>query len=100
MSGVETLVLSQLGFHAATGINCGKIGERPPELVAVDNMGITFYRRMPDRFGDCIFLFNCRNVPEDLPEWLERSDVKASDFVNKSAMTQGYADDIEREARQ
>lgn len=98
MNSIETLIVSRLGFHAATGINGGKAGDRSPELVEIDSMGITFYRSMPDRFGDYIYLFNCRNVPDELPEWVFRSAYKASDFVNKSAMTQEYSDDIDREA--
>ena len=99
MSKAETLCLSELGFHAATGIGGGKIGEPNPILVAAKKLGITYFRYMPDRFGDCIWLFNARNVPDELPDWIYRKNHKASDFVGKSAMTDRDAEAIEAESK-
>lgn len=94
----ETLCLSQLGFHAATGSYGSKIGERDPMLVEIGRMGITYFRFMHDRFGDSIWLFNARNVPVELPEWIDRKHQQASVFVGRSAMTQAEADAIEKDA--
>ena len=89
-----TLCASELGFHATHGT-----ADTKAILDELVKLGITHYKCMPDRFGDCIWLFNCRNLPSQLPNWLYRESCTAIDWVGKrGAMTKEIADDIVREA--
>ena len=100
MSKPETLCLSEIGFCTAKGLTTYSTGADNPMLAELSRMGITYFRFMHDRFMDCLWLFNCRNVPDDLPDWLERVPQQASDFVGKSAMTQLIADQIKEQANE
>ncbi|MNP43717.1 hypothetical protein D3C76_1375530 [compost metagenome] len=92
---MTTLVISELGYHAAHGYGQG---EDVPSLAEVKRMGITFQRCMPDRMGDSIWLFGCRGVPDQLPEWLRMSDAVEQDFVGR-ILTQGQVDQINFDAK-
>lgn len=90
---VETLCASELGFHAATGkCSTNDITEH------VKGLGITYFKFLVDRMGDCLWFFNCRNVPANLPEWLERKQVSAADWVGRGGMTEEIAREIEGDA--
>lgn len=94
MSKPLTMMASYLGLHAATGLSStdGLLSE-------IEKMGITYFRFMPCRFTDVVWLFNCRGCPENIPEWLEIRDLTAMDFVGKAgSMTKIIAQEIEREA--
>lgn len=93
MNKVETLNISLIGV----GMEHGKCGSRFG-VDLVEAMGITYFRSMPVNFGDNVMLFNCRNVPDVLPDWLTRSERTAQDFVGRSAMTQIHADAIAEDA--
>lgn len=91
---IETLCASELGFHAENGTcSTNKITKH------IKGLGITYFKFLVDRMGDSIWLFNCRNVPEELPEWLERKQVGATDWIGRGGMTEELAKEIEDESR-
>lgn len=92
-SAPVTLCASEIGFHAETGI-C----DSQAIISRIKGLGITYFRFMPDRFGDCLWFFNCRNVPADLPEWVEVKAVTAKDWIGRGGMTEDIAKEIEADA--
>lgn len=92
-SAPATLCASELGFHAETG-TC----EAKAIIGRIKDLGITYFRCMPDRFGDCLWFFNCRNVPSVLPEWLVVKSSTAKDWVGSGGMTEEIARKIEEDA--
>lgn len=92
-SAPVTLCASELGFHAETG-TC----EARAMIARIKDLGITYFRLMSDRFGDCLWFFNCRNVPAVLPEWLEVKSSTAKDWVGHGGITEEIAKEIETDA--
>lgn len=92
-SAPVTLCASMMGFHAETGD-----GDLNAIVNRVKTLGIKYFRSMGDRFGDCVWLFNCRNVPAVLPEWLEVRPCTAKDWVGSGGMTEEIANEIEADA--
>lgn len=89
---VQTLVASLMGIYSETK------DSSPNAVKYLKELGITHYRSMPDNFGDYIIFFNCRNVPEVLPEWLVKIERTSLDYAGRGAMTQEIAEDIIKEA--
>lgn len=56
-------------------------------------LGISYFHAVPQSVGDCWWFFNCRNIPDDLPE-----NVKVRDFGDLNKLV-GFGlgeDDVRR----
>lgn len=60
-------------------------------------LGITYQHATPQSLGDCWWFWNCKNVPAELPVYLEELKVKPRDAVGWG-LTQQEAESIEAAA--
>lgn len=41
----------------------------------MSDLGITYQKAVPQSLFDCWWFFNCENIPDSLPDWIENFDV-------------------------
>lgn len=47
----------------------------------IKSLGITYQHATPQSMGDQWWFWNCENIPEELPEYLEYADLNPMDMI-------------------
>ena len=71
---------------------------KPPEnrhaQVVMKELGITYQYGVPQSLGDLWWFLNCKQVPEELPEFITELEVDLQDCVGHG-LSQAMADKLE-----
>lgn len=49
--------------------------------IVMKELGITYQQATPQTMGDCWWFWNCENIPETLPKYLEYIDLKPVECI-------------------
>ena len=73
-----------------------KCNEKRHAIEVMNDLGITYQQAVPQSMFDSWWFFNCKNLPEKLPEFLSlKEDINPLDYVG-NGIDRKLAEDLER----
>ena len=82
-------------LHYNLDIALRDVGEMRHPQVVMDELGIKYQHATPQSLFDCWQFWNCENVPDELPDYLQEKNIDPLDFVGYG-LNQEMADAISK----